>query len=102
MLQFYKMLLRLKDLSYRERLGRLALYSLVHRRLKFDLIEMYKIMRGRDRMNVQSFTEVEEYKNRGHRFKLRVARFNRNLRGNVSLRGVYRTSCQRRYLRQVR
>ena len=40
------MLPGLEKLSYRERLNRLGLYSLEHRRMRGDLIEVYKITMG--------------------------------------------------------
>eukprot|EP00061_Rhincodon_typus_P015255 g42828.t1 len=39
----------LEGLSYKEVLNRLGLFSLEHQRLRCDLIEVYKIMRGMDR-----------------------------------------------------
>eukprot|EP00061_Rhincodon_typus_P014230 g41133.t1 len=45
------MLPGMEDLSYKERLDRLRLFSLEHRRLRGNLIEVYKIMRGIDRVN---------------------------------------------------
>eukprot|EP00061_Rhincodon_typus_P007796 g29841.t1 len=39
----------LEGLNYRERLNRPGLLSLEHRRLRGDLTEVYKIMRGIDR-----------------------------------------------------
>eukprot|EP00061_Rhincodon_typus_P006832 g27877.t1 len=48
-----------------------------------DLIEVYKIMRRIDRMNAYSlFLRDGELKTRGHRFKVKGDRFNRDLRGN--------------------
>ena len=52
-------------LCYRERLARLGLYSLEGRRMRGALIEVYKIMRGIDRMNTHSlFPRVGELKTR--------------------------------------
>ena len=48
------MLPGLEGVSYRERLSRLGLYSLERRRMRGDLIEIYKIMRGIDRVDAQS------------------------------------------------
>lgn len=53
--RFMRMLLQHEDVSYRERLGRLELDLLAHRRLRGDLITMSKIMRGIDRVNAKSF-----------------------------------------------
>ncbi|XP_059843914.1 P-selectin glycoprotein ligand 1 isoform X2 [Hypanus sabinus] len=49
--RFTRMLLGLEKMSYRERLNRLGLYSLERRRMKGDLIEVYKVMMGIDRVN---------------------------------------------------
>eukprot|EP00061_Rhincodon_typus_P012141 g37691.t1 len=64
------MLPGLKGLNERERLNRMELFSLAHQRLKGDLIEVSKIMRGIDRVNSHGlFPRVGESKARGHRFK---------------------------------
>eukprot|EP00061_Rhincodon_typus_P004210 g22010.t1 len=47
--RFTRMLPELEGLSYRERLNRLGLFSLECRRLRDNLKEVYKIMRGMDR-----------------------------------------------------
>ena len=54
------------------RLDRLGLFSLQRRRLRGDLIEVYKIMRGIDQLDSQHlFPKVGKSKTRGHRFKVR-------------------------------
>ena len=71
------MLLKLL-LSYKDRLDRLGLFSLECRRLRGDLIEVYKIMRGSDQLDSQYlFPKVRESKTRGHRFKVRGERYKR-------------------------
>eukprot|EP00061_Rhincodon_typus_P017132 g45691.t1 len=68
--RFTRTLPGLEGLSYRERLNRLGLFSLEHWRLRRDLIEVYKIMRGMDGVNRQSlFPVVEESKIIRHRVK---------------------------------
>ena len=63
-------------MSYKERLDRLGLFSLERRRLRGDLIEVYKIMRGIDQLDSQYlFPKVGESKTRGHRFKVRGERY---------------------------
>ena len=65
-----------KVFSYEERLEKLGLFSLERRRLRDDLVEVYKIMRGMNRVDSQKlFPRVEESITRGQRFKLRGARF---------------------------
>ena len=51
--RFTRMLPGLDGLSYKERLDRLGLFSLGRRRLRGDLIEVYKIMRGIDQLDSQ-------------------------------------------------
>eukprot|EP00061_Rhincodon_typus_P018000 g46974.t1 len=68
--RFIRILLRLDDLTYVEKLDRLGLLSLECRRLRDDLIEVYKIMRGIDKVNNKSlFPSMGEFKTRGHNFK---------------------------------
>ena len=47
------MLAGVEGVSYKDRLDKLGLFSLEQRRLRGDLIEIYKIMRGTDRVNSQ-------------------------------------------------
>jgi len=69
-------------LSYEERLERLGLFSLEIRRLRGDLIEVYKIMRGIDRVDSQTlFPRVVTSRTRGHRFKVRGEKFRGEVRG---------------------
>eukprot|EP00061_Rhincodon_typus_P008468 g31095.t1 len=65
--RFGRMLPRLEVPNYREGLNRLGLFSLEHRRLKGDLTDGYKIVRGMDRVNSQGlFSGLGESKTRGH------------------------------------
>ena len=48
--RFTRMLPKVDGLSYKGRLDRLGLLSLERRRLKGDLTEVYKIMRGTDQL----------------------------------------------------
>ena len=41
----------MESISYEVRLNKLGLFSLERQRLKGDLIEVYKMMRGIDRVN---------------------------------------------------
>eukprot|EP00061_Rhincodon_typus_P018754 g48061.t1 len=68
--RFTRMLLGMEGLRYKERLDRLRLFSLQHRRLRIDLIEIYKITRGMDRMNGRClFHWVGDFKTSEHIFK---------------------------------
>eukprot|EP00061_Rhincodon_typus_P012377 g38072.t1 len=68
--RFPRMLPGMEDLSYKERLDRLGLFSLEHRRLRGDLIEVYNIMRGVDRVDGDClFPKMGNVKTRGYLFK---------------------------------
>ena len=74
--RFTRMLPGMEGISYDERLEKLGLFSPERRRLKGDLIEVYKIMRGMDRVDSQKlFSRVEDSITRGHRFKVQGVRF---------------------------
>lgn len=45
--------------SYKEILDRFVLFSLKHRRLRGDLIDVYKIMKGIDRIDIIFFPGQE-------------------------------------------
>eukprot|EP00061_Rhincodon_typus_P010526 g34883.t1 len=50
--------------------------------LRGDLIEVYEIMRGIDRVNSSClFPRMGDFKSRGHIFKLRGARFKKDMKG---------------------
>ena len=62
----------MKSLSYEERLRTLDLYSLEFRRMRGDLIETYRILRGLDRMDVERmFPLVGKTRTRGHNLRLK-------------------------------
>ncbi|CAH1277366.1 Hypp9585 [Branchiostoma lanceolatum] len=68
-----KMVPSLRELPYSTRLQRLKLPSLEYRRLRGDMIQVFKIMNGIDRILVQSFfAPVEQSVTRGHSLKLQV------------------------------
>eukprot|EP00061_Rhincodon_typus_P015150 g42669.t1 len=64
------MLPGLEGLSYQDKLDGLEFYSLERRRLRGHLIEVYKIMKGIDKVNSKGlFPRVGEFKTWGHIFK---------------------------------
>ena len=67
-----RMLPGLEDMDYEERLNKLGLFSLEHWRMRGDLIKVYKIMTGLDRVDSQSlFPRIEWSISRGHRLRVR-------------------------------
>jgi len=65
------------------------MFSLERRRLRGDVIEVYKIMRWIDKRDSQHFLpKVWESKTGGHRFKVRGERFRRVQRGNFLIQRV--------------
>ena len=69
----------LKGLSYKERLKRLNLTTLETRRIRADLIEVYKIFHGLEGLKVEDFFEVVQDSNtRGHKFKIYKRAFRTN------------------------
>jgi hypothetical protein len=65
-------------MSYTERLTALRLPTLSSRREYFDLLEIYKIIRG---LTFTSFpVTFTNHSSRGHSFRLRESKFKRNIR----------------------
>ena len=62
----------LKSDNYFDKLRELGLFSMVRRRLRGDLIECFKILKGMDRVQKDNFFQTRESSGsmRGHRFKL--------------------------------
>ena len=60
----------LKDKSYENRLRILNLTTLETRRLRGDLIEVFKIFKGFDNLDPTMFFELNTAPTRGHSFKI--------------------------------
>ena len=69
----------LKGLTYSQRLEALNLTTLETRRLRGDLIQVYKIVKGFDDINSSKFFKFSETSLRGHDLKLYKSRFNTNI-----------------------
>ena len=71
----------LKDLSYEDRLRKLALPTLKYRRLRGDMINVYKILNDdqKDSSHLLPLHESKHY-TRGHDKKLQKCRFKCNIR----------------------
>jgi len=81
--RFTRLIPELRGLAYEERLSRLGLYSLEFRRMRGDLIETYKIMKGIDKIEAgKLFPLAGETRTRGHSLKIRGSRFRTELRRN--------------------
>ena len=55
-----KMIPSLRNLSYEERLKRLGMFSLRRRRLRGDMIEVFKINHGFDKVNIEKLFCIGE------------------------------------------
>ena len=64
------MVFGLEKLSYEERLKKLNLTTLETRRLRGDLIEMFKIIKGFDNVDYKRFFQLSDNRLRGHSLKL--------------------------------
>ena len=70
----------LQNLSYSQRLVLLGLDSLELRRLRTDLIEVFKIVHGLNGLNFNDFFEYSTNHTRGHSFKLYPIKYHKNVR----------------------
>jgi hypothetical protein len=72
----------LRNLSYIQRLKRLGLTTLQTRRARGDMIEVFKIMTGRERIEREQFFQLtsNDHGLRGHSLKIRKERSSRDIR----------------------
>jgi hypothetical protein len=72
------------DLSYKERLQKLNLPTLRYRRIRGDMIEMYKILTNKYDEKVTDFIQKKETDRctRGHKYKINKNHVNLNIRKN--------------------
>jgi len=69
----------LQDVPYEERCKRLNLQTLVQRRQRGDLIEVYKILRGHEGSDYTKFFKLRSGNTRGHNWKLEKKEQHRSL-----------------------
>ena len=55
-----KMIPSLRKISYEERLKRLGMFSLRRRRLRGDIIEVFKMIQGNDKVNLGKLFCIDE------------------------------------------
>jgi len=71
----------LSELSYEDRLKSLHLWSLEDRRLRADLIEVYRMYHGLSAVDFETFFELDiDSRTRGHTLKLKKGRVATDLR----------------------
>ena len=69
--RFSRMIPSIRKLSYEDRLKELGLWSLEDRRVRADLIKVYKIIHGISSVDPQTFFELSTHnRTRGHPLKL--------------------------------
>jgi len=89
--RFARMLPGMEGRSYEERLRDLRLFSLERRRLRSDLIEAYKMIRGLDRVDSESiFPRMVKTGTQGHSSKLWDDRYRTDVRGRFFTQRVVR------------
>ena len=86
-----KMLSHLKNCTYSERLQRLKLPSLEHRRLRGDIIETYKYLHGYYKTEKPNLERSDTNRLRGHSLKLKKQHSRLNLRANYFSNRVVNT-----------
>ena len=74
-----KMIYGLNDLTYKQRLRRLGITTLETRRLRGDLIEVFKIIKGFDKVDYLKFFHLSTTGLRGHNLNLFKPSFKRNV-----------------------
>ena len=77
-----KLIPELRHKSYEDRLRELKLFSLENRRLRGQLIEVFKLLRGFDNVDYTSMFQLREGQTRNNGYKLELKRFRGDLCGN--------------------
>ena len=69
----------MKGMAYEERLKESRITTLETRRLRGDLIEVFKIVKGFTKVEFDMFFKFADYNSRSHKFKLTKNRFNKDV-----------------------
>ena len=77
-----KLIPSIRHKRYEDRLAELDLFSLETRRLRGQLIEVFKILRGFDNVDYRDIFQLSEGRTRNHGYKLELKRYQRDLCGN--------------------
>uniref|UniRef100_A0A3B3RWV8 Reverse transcriptase domain-containing protein n=1 Tax=Paramormyrops kingsleyae TaxID=1676925 RepID=A0A3B3RWV8_9TELE len=86
-----RMIPGLRGMSYEERLAELNLFSLEQRRLRGDMIQVYKILTGLDAVQPNDYFNISlNTRTRGHKWKLAGEHFKTNLRKHFFTQRVVR------------
>ena len=87
--RFTRLIPEMRGLSYEERLNSLGLYSLEFRRMRGDQIEVYRMIKGMDKVDVERMLPlVGHSRTRGHSLRIRGSKFKTELRRNYSPKGL--------------
>ena len=86
-----KIVKSLKNLDYPERLKKLNLTTLIYRRHRTDILQVYRIINGIDRLNFKDFFKLDTSCTRGHTWKLWKPQAETKLRQNTFSHRVINT-----------
>ena len=78
-----KLVKQCRNLEYRDTLKYLGLTTLVTRRVRGDMIQTFKIIKGFDDLNPQIFFQIGQSNTRGHQYKIFKGRFISEVGRNV-------------------
>ena len=77
-----RLLPELRHMSYKDRLKELNLPTLLYRRQRADMTQVFKIMKGIDDIAFEDFFQMADSLTRGHTLKLFKPRCNKSVRQN--------------------
>lgn len=83
-----KLIREIRNLPYTERLRKCKLMTLEQRRRRYDLIEMFKIMKGIYKVNKELLFQLNTNQTRGHELKVKKNYSRLNIRKNFFVNRV--------------